>query len=82
MAAPGIGLTIVMKLVRAMQKRASADGLGKEHPLCVRANELDDAYERRFLKSIPDCSSPYFVDCYVRAFAAWHAHTGSDEVPK
>jgi hypothetical protein len=63
-----------------MYIRARSDDLGVDHPLLVRARELHDAYEKRFIVKPPDCSVPHYIDCYIRAYAAWHTHTGLDDV--
>jgi hypothetical protein len=72
-------LTIVLRLVRRMLERARADCLLPDHPMKVRAKELHAAYVGRFLVQPPDCSIPAYIDAFIRAYAAWHAHTGEDE---
>jgi hypothetical protein len=63
-----------------MMDRARSESLKQDHPMLVRARELHDAYEKRYLVSPPDCSVPHYIDCYARAYSAWHVHTGLDTV--
>lgn len=78
MATQGPSLNAVLLLVKKMIDRARADFLPPTHALVVRARELHDAYEARFIIRPPDCSVTHYVDCYKRAYAAWHCHTGED----
>lgn len=80
MDSPLLALSAVLKLVRAMFVRAAHDSLAPDHPMRVRARELDDACEMRFEMRPPQCSIPHYVDCYIRAYAAWHTYTGLDDV--
>lgn len=60
--------------------RAADDALPIDHPMRVCARELHSAYIRHFETRPPDLAKCQFVDYYIRAFAAWHVYTGSDEV--
>lgn len=65
----------MMALVNRMRARARADYLTPDHPVVRCAMELHECYEKRFMTAPADCSSPAFVDAYIRAYAAWHVYS-------
>lgn len=71
-------LTDVLALLHTMAERVRAENLPHPHTLRQRAHELHRAYLGRFMDNPRTVSNDQFIDIFIRAVAALHAHCGED----